>query len=182
MGDFDPNASRASLLDLLLRTSRALAGERDRPKVVEHILLEAQALVGADGGTLYLMDQDTHLRFAILRNDTLKIHEGGTSSISCHLTPVPLFHPDGRENHDHLAARCYWRREAITIDNVASAPPHIDTSNIRAFDAQHDYVTHSFWSIPLYDAAGHPWVSSNWSMREIPYPVPPSRSIPHIER
>ena len=122
MSETEPHRQRARLLDLLLRTSRALGAEPDRPRLVEQTLMEARALAGADGGTLYLVDEHRSLRFAIMRNDTLKIREGGTAPTPCRLTPVPLFHPDGRENLDHLAARCYWKREAIAIDPQVFTP------------------------------------------------------------
>ncbi|HSC88020.1 MAG TPA: hypothetical protein VLC09_12145, partial [Polyangiaceae bacterium] len=71
--------ARADRLELLHRISLALGAERDRDRLLEIILEEAQRLCRADGGTLYLRTPKGELGFAILRNASLGQHLGGTS-------------------------------------------------------------------------------------------------------
>ncbi len=50
----------------------ALSTEKDINKLLEIIVDEARSLTAADGGTLYLIDeQKMQLRFEILQNDTM---------------------------------------------------------------------------------------------------------------
>jgi hypothetical protein len=79
---------RARDLERLNRVGVALSSEQNKDRLVELILLEAKELTRADGGTLYLAvdndhedgkDEATHLRFMILRNDTLGVARGGTT-------------------------------------------------------------------------------------------------------
>ena len=46
-------------------------------RLLERILIEAKDLTDADGGTLYLCDENDGLEFVIVRNDTLGIALGG---------------------------------------------------------------------------------------------------------
>jgi len=43
------------------------------------ILLGAKEITGADGGTLYTVTEDHHLKFEIMRTDSLGIALGGTT-------------------------------------------------------------------------------------------------------
>src|SRR5688572_22894747 len=63
-------ADRLHRLELLHRTGLALSAERNRDRLIETILVEAQQLCRADGGTLYLKNDQDELCFAILRNDS----------------------------------------------------------------------------------------------------------------
>ena len=78
-------------LDQLVEIGVALSAERDIDKLVESILVAAKSITNADGGTLYRMQEGRHLRFEIMRNDTLGIALGGTSGV-----PIPfLMYPQG---------------------------------------------------------------------------------------
>ncbi|MEE8245719.1 MAG: hypothetical protein V3S87_00505, partial [Alphaproteobacteria bacterium] len=63
---------QAELMRRLVKVGIALSAERDHERLVEQILLEAKSICNADGGTLYLREDDhERLRFAIMRSDSL---------------------------------------------------------------------------------------------------------------
>ena len=68
----------------------ALSAERNHDRLLERILLEAKAICNADGGTLYLRDDDETLRFAIMHNDSLGIALGGTTGKEVSYKPLRL--------------------------------------------------------------------------------------------
>jgi HD-GYP domain-containing protein (c-di-GMP phosphodiesterase class II) len=148
---------RAHDLERLHRVGVALSSERNKDRLVELILLEAKELTRADGGTLYLTvdverddggDPLTVLRFAILRNDTLKIARGGTTGESIELSSIPLTDSEGRPNHKNIATYCATTKQAVNIADAYSEPG-FDFSGTKAFDEQAGYRSRSFLAIPM---------------------------------
>ena len=60
------------LLHVILPIGIALSAEKNFDKLLESILIQAKSVCNADGGTLYLQE-DNRLNFAIVRNDLLNI-------------------------------------------------------------------------------------------------------------
>jgi HD-GYP domain-containing protein (c-di-GMP phosphodiesterase class II) len=152
---------RAQELERLYRIGVALSAEQDKDRLVELILLEAKELTRADGGTVYLaVDDDadagrnerrpdaTHLRFAMLRNDTLGIAQGGTTGVAIKLAPVPLYDDQGRPNHKNVASFCAATKRSVNVAD-AYTEPGFDFSGTKAFDEQTGYRSHSFLTIPM---------------------------------
>ncbi|MCS6799555.1 MAG: GAF domain-containing protein [Myxococcota bacterium] len=139
-------------LELLHRIGVALSAERNRDRLVETILLEAKALCHADGGTLYLVEDDA-LHFAMVHNDTLGIAEGGTTGRPVSLPPIPLRGPDGRPNERNVASYCAVHRRSVNIPDAYDARG-FDFSGTRAFDARNAYRSRSFLTIPMVDNEG----------------------------
>ncbi|MDP2344437.1 MAG: HD domain-containing phosphohydrolase [Deltaproteobacteria bacterium] len=147
---------RAQELERLYKVGVALSAEQNKNRLVEMILLEAKDLCRADGGTLYLSvdgtrdgkHEPTALRFAILRNDTLKIARGGTTGETIELAPVPLFDEAGKPNHKNVASYCATTKKSV---NVADAyhEPGFDFAGTKAFDERTGYRSHSFLTIPM---------------------------------
>ena len=144
---------RAHELERLYKVGVALSAEQNKDRLVEMILLEAKDLCRADGGTLYLAvdggkHEPTHLRFAILRNDSLKTAKGGTTGEAIDLAPVPLFDAAGLPNHKNVASYCATTKKSV---NVADAyyEPGFDFSGTKAFDERTGYRSHSFLTIPM---------------------------------
>ncbi|MBM4282887.1 MAG: GAF domain-containing protein [Deltaproteobacteria bacterium] len=157
---------RARDLERLYRVGVALSAEQDRDRLVERILLEAKDLTRADGGTVYLATEErpdggradrgsepTHLRFAMLRNDTLGIAQGGTTGVAITLAPVPLFDVQGRANHKNVASHCATTKRSVNVAN-AYTEPGFDFSGTKAFDEQTGYRSQSFLTIPMVSAEG----------------------------
>jgi HD-GYP domain-containing protein (c-di-GMP phosphodiesterase class II) len=141
-------------LELLLRVGVALSAETDTNRLLETILLEAKELTRADGGTLYLRQDEDSLHFAIMRTDSLGIAIGGTTGRPTTLPPIPLRDPEsGAPNHRHIASYAALRRQSINIPNAYDTT-RFDFSGTKAFDARNGYRSVSFLTIPMVDAAG----------------------------
>jgi HD-GYP domain-containing protein (c-di-GMP phosphodiesterase class II) len=141
-------------LELLLRVGVALSAETDTNRLLETILLEAKELTRADGGTLYLRQDEDSLHFAIMRTDSLGIAIGGTTGRPTTLPPIPLRDPDtGAPNHRHIASYAALRRQSINIPNAYDTT-RFDFSGTKAFDARNGYRSVSFLTIPMLDSAG----------------------------
>ena len=79
---------RIHRLQVLYKVGIALSAEKNRDRLMETILMEAKSLCHADGGTLYIREED-ELKFAIMRTDSLNIALGGTTGSSIDLPPLP---------------------------------------------------------------------------------------------
>ncbi|HKY35948.1 MAG TPA: HD domain-containing phosphohydrolase [Polyangiaceae bacterium] len=141
-------------LELLLRVGVALSAETDTNRLLETILLEAKELTRADGGTLYVRQDEDSLHFAIMRTDSLGIAIGGTTGRPTTLPPIPLRDPDtGAPNHRHIASSAALRKKSINIPNAYDTT-RFDFSGTKAFDARSGYRSVSFLTIPMLDAEG----------------------------
>ncbi|MEL6184572.1 MAG: HD domain-containing phosphohydrolase [Myxococcota bacterium] len=140
-------------LERLFRVGLALGSERQRGRLMERILLEAKALANADGGTVYLRTEDDLLCFEILRNDTLEIAVGGSTGATSDLPPIPLFHPDGGENHAHVAAHATHVGRSIHVEDAYEADG-FDFDGTRKFDEQSGYRSKSFLTLPMKNQQG----------------------------
>jgi HD-GYP domain-containing protein (c-di-GMP phosphodiesterase class II) len=141
-------------LELLLRVGVALSAETDTNRLLETILLEAKDLTRADGGTLYIRQDEDNLHFAIMRTDSLGIAIGGTTGRPTTLPPIPLRDPDtGAPNHRHIASYAALRKQSINIPNAYDTT-RFDFSGTKAFDARNGYRSVSFLTIPMLDAEG----------------------------
>jgi HD-GYP domain-containing protein (c-di-GMP phosphodiesterase class II) len=140
----------------LLERAVKLFAEQDVSRLCEAILAEAQSLTGADGGTLYLMrarEEGQLLEFAILRNESLGMWQGGTSGNLIDVEPLPLWDMQGRVDHHHIAAHAVFSRQVVSVDDAYQAKGY-DFSGARHFDEQHNYRTQSVLAIPLIAETG----------------------------
>jgi HD-GYP domain-containing protein (c-di-GMP phosphodiesterase class II) len=141
--------------DLLLRFEQlneigaALSSERNIDHLLEKILIAAQQITRADGGTLYsLSENETHLKFEILRNNSLNISMGGSSGNPISFRPLPLASADGSLNESMVAACCAIHKRTINISD-AYAVDDFDFSGTRDFDAKTGYRSKSFLTVPM---------------------------------
>jgi HD-GYP domain-containing protein (c-di-GMP phosphodiesterase class II) len=145
-------APRIHKLERLVSIGIALSSERNRDRLVESILLEAKALCNADGGTIYLRTDDDHLRFAILRNDSLGLAAGGTTGRAIDIPPLPLFHPGtGEPNTQNVAAYAANLRTSVNVADAYSDEDEFDFEGVKTFDERNGYRSISFLTIPLVD-------------------------------
>jgi HD-GYP domain-containing protein (c-di-GMP phosphodiesterase class II) len=135
-------------LELVLRVGVALSAERNRERLLETILTEAQKLCHADGGTLYLRTEDDHLRFAILRSESLGMNLGGTTGKAVTFAPLPMFDADQRPNMRNVATCCAVTKRTIHIPDAYHATG-FDFSGTQAFDRRNNYRSQSFLTLPL---------------------------------
>jgi HD-GYP domain-containing protein (c-di-GMP phosphodiesterase class II) len=150
----DTKTQRIADLERLLTVGVALASERNTDKLMLQILLEAKSLCMADGGTLYLVnDDETQLEFAIIRNDTLGVMRGGDAESRPGLPPVPLRNADGKPNLANVASCAANQRTSINIDDAYTAKG-FDFSGTKRFDKDAGYRSKSFLTIPMQNSEG----------------------------
>lgn len=126
----------------------ALSAEKNISKLLEMIVDESRELSNADGGTLYIVDDDKkHLRFEIMQNDTMKTRMGGTSGIEISLPKVPLY-IDGKPNHSNVSSYTALTGEPVNIQDVYKAEG-FDFTGPRKYDATTGYRSKSMLVIPM---------------------------------
>ena len=135
-------------LELLYRVGIALSAERNKDRLLEMILLEAKSLCNADGGTLYLRTDDDHLKFAIMRTDSLGIALGGTTGTPITFAPIPMLDASGQPNLKNVATAAALLKRSVNIPDAYHAAG-FDFTGTKAFDANNNYRSKSFLAIPL---------------------------------
>jgi GAF domain-containing protein len=141
-------------LPQLLDLARLMAREPDATRLVERIVMTAKEATRADGGSLYLLEDDRRsLSFALVLNDTLKLHLGGTSGVPIGLQAPSLYGSDGAPNHRSVVSHCALTRRSVRIDDAYSAVG-FDFAGARAFDQAHGYRSRSFLAVPMIDHCG----------------------------
>lgn len=126
----------------------ALSAERDNLRLLEMILLGAQEITNADGGTLYTITDDNHLKFEMMSNNTLNVSLGGTTGKEVPFLPLPLYLADGSPNLTTVAAYATLNNKTVNIENAYEAE-HFDFSGTRKFDEKTGYHSQSFLTIPM---------------------------------
>jgi HD-GYP domain-containing protein (c-di-GMP phosphodiesterase class II) len=126
----------------------ALSAERDNNRLLEMILLGAKEITNADGGTLYTVTEDQHLKFEIMRTQTLGIAMGGTTGKDIPFAPLPLYLEDGTPNQNMVAAYAVLNERTVNIEDAYQADG-FDFSGTRKFDQRTNYRSKSFLTIPM---------------------------------
>ena len=136
-------------LDQLNRIGVGLSRERNINRLLEDILLAAKGITGADGGTLYRMDDSgSHLRFEIMHTNSLGLALGGTTGKRIDLPDLPLRNAAGEPNLNLVAAYAALKEETVNIAD-AYDEAGFDFSGTRRFDAQTGYRSRSFLTVPM---------------------------------
>jgi sigma-B regulation protein RsbU (phosphoserine phosphatase) len=142
-----------TLEQVILPLGVALSMERDPEQLLERIVIEAKSICTADAGILYLLGEDNHLRFAIVRIDSLNIAWGGTTGRAIPFPPLPLYDEmTGQPNDYNLAARVALSGRLMNIPDVYRSEG-FDLSGDRRFDQEHGYHTTSNLTVPLKNHA-----------------------------
>ncbi len=137
-------------LEQLNAIGAALSKERNLSRLLENILIAAKTITRADGGTLYLMTEDSKaLRFEIMRTDSLGIALGGTTGNPIKLPNLPLFKDDGQPNHNLVAAYAAIESETVNIADAYDETDHFDFSGTMKFDQMTGYRSTSFLTVPM---------------------------------
>ena len=143
---------RIEQLERVQKIGVALSAERDRPRLLEMILLEAKNLCHADGGTLYLRTDDDHLKFTIMRTDSLNIALGGTTGKEINIPPLAMMDPEsGEPNHHNVATHTAFLKKMVHIPDAYNATG-FDFSGAKNFDEKNNYRSTSFLNVPLVNS------------------------------
>ncbi|QEN04924.1 GAF domain-containing protein [Thiospirochaeta perfilievii] len=132
----------------LTNISIALSKEKDRNKLLEMILIEAKTLSNADGGTLYMKENNNEISFEIVMTDSLNIHMGGSSKEKVTFPNLKLHDDNGNPNITQIAPYVALTGEIINIPDAYKAEG-FDFSGTRAFDKMTNYRSKSFLTLPL---------------------------------
>ena len=141
------------LLRKVIPVGVSLSAEKNFDRLLETVVIEAQELTNANGGTLYLLEDEKSLKFVIMRNTSLDIALGGTNKKKVNLDPVHLYCDDGSENHHNIASHVALSGERVNIPDAYEVDG-FDFSGTKAFDAQTGYRSKSFLTIPLKNLDG----------------------------
>lgn len=144
--------TQLTLLSKVIPIGVALAAEKDFNRLLESLVVEAQAFTNADAGTLYLLEEDK-LRFVILRNISLDMKMGGTSGSPITFYPIRMHNEDGSENRANVASCAALTHKRINIADAYEAEG-FDFSGTKAFDHKTGYRSKSFLTIPLANNEG----------------------------
>ena len=138
-------------LEQLNDIGASLSSERNLERLLEKILLAAKTIIGADGGTLYLLSEDRqHLHFEIVRTDSLRLAFGGPGGqpAPSMFPDLPLYREDGLPNTGMVAAYAALTGKTVNIADAYGAAG-FDFSGTRQFDARTGYRSQSFLTVPL---------------------------------
>ena len=127
----------------LVESGLLLARERDRSKLLRHILFGSRDIAHCAACTLFLKTDHDTLRFA------LRTHDGQLPSFE-----VPLHHPDsGEPMEGFVSSYVALRNEVVVIDNVYNET-RFDLSGTRDFSEQSGFRTVSMLTVPLSPRSG----------------------------
>ena len=135
---------RLELLKVIIPMGVRLSAEKDFYRLLEMMVIEAQKITNADGGTLYLRKND-HLHFVVVRNNSLNIEMGGDS---IGFKPLALYDKDGNPNLANVAAYVVHKEERVHLDDAYDAEG-FDFSGTKEFDKGTGYRSKSFLTFPL---------------------------------
>jgi len=120
----------------------ALSSETNLEDLLELIVLEARGFTGADGGSLYILDEDETLYFNVSQNDTL----------SRRPDPPPGFKPYPLTlSRESIAGYVAITGEIVNIEDVYNLPDTVPYRFNPDFDMRNDYVTRSMLVVPMKD-------------------------------
>ena len=144
--------SNTNKLNKLIDIGIALSKEKNINILLEKILNEARVISNSDGGTVYLITDDSQkLSFEIMQTQSLDIKFGGSSEpVPDYIYPVKLYTDDGNENLNNVSAVCALKGKTINIKNAYENDEY-DFSGVKGFDKKHNYFSKSFLNIPLKD-------------------------------
>jgi HD-GYP domain-containing protein (c-di-GMP phosphodiesterase class II) len=142
-------------LEQLNEIGAALSLEKNLNALLEKILIAAKAITRADGGTLYLIENEgvsQQLRFEIVRTASLDIAMGGTTGNPIPFYPIRLY-IDSDPNTSMVSAFAALTGQTV---NIADAYTEVgfDFSGTRQFDQKTGYRSKSFLTVPMRNHEG----------------------------
>ncbi len=133
-------------INKLNNIGKALSSKNSLDELLELIIKEAKILTDADGGTLYILE-DNKLHFSIVQTDSLDIKMGGTNK-EITWSPVPLFLEGGKPNKIMVASTCALENRIINIPDVYKTEK-FSFDGTKQFDKSNNYISKSMLVIPL---------------------------------
>lgn len=140
----DNHSQSIDALGKILDIGIALTAERNPDKLLDLIVDTAMSLTESDGGTLYIVENNS-LKFRIVKTRSKGIDMGGNGN-----TPdfpvIPL-------NEEHICGYSAITGKSMNIADVYNCD-EFDFSGPKRFDCLNDYHTQSMVTIPLLNKDG----------------------------
>ena len=146
--------TNSSSANRLIEIGIALSAEKDTTVLMERILLEAMDISQADGGTLYLRDED-FLKFEIVRTNSLEIAQGGTTGGDVTLPPMALKNAEGAPNTHNIVTYAANEGKTVNIPDVYLSDD-FDFTGTKKFDEAFGFKgfrSTSFLTVPMKNNA-----------------------------
>ena len=132
----------------LTRIGEALSSETDLAKIFDMILEEAIEYTGADGATIYMVnEQAQQLEFVIVYNRTMNMRQGGSHG-KVDWPPLPLYDEEGKPRINRIVTSVYHTKELVYFDDVYEARGY-DISGTMMTDKSRNYRSKSMVTLPL---------------------------------
>lgn len=129
--------ARTAKLDMLIKNGIMMSMERDRSKLLRHLLVEGQQLLHCDAATLYQLTERQTLRFALRTlGDSLPSIE------------IPLYDEAGHPNEQYVSTYVTLHNRPVLIDDVYQET-RFDLSGTRCFGQKSQYRTVSMLTVPI---------------------------------
>lgn len=143
-------------LSKLLDIGIALSTELNPEFLLEKILHGAKSITNADGGTIYLITQDS-IVMEVVFSDSLML-ELRKASQNPDIPKIPLFNVDGSPNLNNVVSYSYHCNQTVNIPDVYQNQTFngqsFDFSGTKAFDKKNNYLSKSFLTIPMKNHNG----------------------------
>lgn len=141
-------------IERFVAISKALSAEKDFDRLLERLLGEASAVCRADGGSIFLFDEDkATIELAVVQNQRSGVHYGGTSAnaVPAELRSRPV--ETGAAATDRPEVAGVRRGTTMVMDDIA-ADKRCDFSWLRARYERGDYQCQSLLHLPLRNRKG----------------------------
>jgi len=146
--DFTEN--QLEQIQTLTQIGAALSAEHHIERLLEVIVDEARKLTNADGGTLYVLNDDKkRLEFAIVQNNSLGVRMGGTAG-EITWPPIELYSDDGTPNHANVSSYAALSGEVANISDVYQTEK-FNFEGTRQFDSETGYRSESMLVVPMHN-------------------------------
>jgi len=133
----------------------ALTAEHDLERLLEMIVEKGSQVTRADGGTLYLIDEEEQvLCFKIVQNRSLEIRMGGAAGEAISWGALPMITADGDPNHRNVSTYVAHTGEVVNISDVYDVDG-FDFTGTKQFDLTTGYRSRSMLVCPLSNHEGN---------------------------
>lgn len=147
------DAQWRGLLSRLSQIGAALSSVRDLGTLLDMIVEQTRALTNADGGTLFLVDDEAKaLRWSIIQNESMLVRIGGPHGEPPQtdvFRPIPLARPDGTPRLENVATYVAHTASPVSIADVYDEFDEFDFAGPLRFDRETGYRTRSMLVVPL---------------------------------
>jgi len=135
-------------LSELHEIASALASKKTIVDILSSLLAGARKITCADGGTIYLLDEDKLLHFSFMQKKTA--NDAGMEMSGRMFKPIPLHDDEGNPNRKHVSAMAVLDDATINLSDIC-ADDKSRLSGIKNFDRTMHYTTKSILTVPIHN-------------------------------